>query len=611
VSAGGAAAVTGSPRGRHSRQARLEVRDLEVRSGRRGPAVVSGVSFAVRPGDVLGLVGESGSGKTTVALALLGHTRRGLSVTGGEIRLDGTDLLRLKPGELRRLRGATVSYVPQDPAAALNPALRIGYQLREVLRVHPGAGGDPQGRILEVMREARLDASPDLLRRYPHQLSGGQQQRVGLAMAFACRPALIVLDEPTTGLDVSTQRHILDTMRSLCRGYGVAAVYVSHDLAVVSELAAEVAVMYAGRIVEAGPASLLFPRPLHPYTRGLLASVPAPDAAGQLTGIPGQQPAPGHRGPGCTFAPRCDLVLDECRDREPEQVNLADGRAVRCWRAAEVAAGPPERPRLAAPAAAPPGATVLSVRDVSASYGSVPVLSGIGLDVPSGSCVAIVGESGSGKTTLARCIIGLHRNWTGEIALHGGPLAHRARDRPRLTLKQIQCVFQNPYTSLNPRKTVGQIVAEPVARFLGLPRREQTGRVVAALDDVSLGSGFLARYPDQLSGGERQRVAIARALVVEPDLLVCDEVTSALDVSVQAVIVELLRTVTARRHLAMIFITHNLALVRSVAQFAVVLRQGQVVEAGPAGQVLSRPGSDYTARLMADVPRLVRPGAGR
>jgi peptide/nickel transport system ATP-binding protein len=612
MSADGArAAVTGGSRGRHARPARLEVRDLEIRSGRRGPAVVTGVSFAVRPGDVLGLVGESGSGKTTVALALLGHTRRGLSVTSGEIRLDGTDLLRLKPAELRRLRGATVSYVPQDPAAALNPALRIGYQLREVLRVHPGAGGDPEARILEVMREARLDAAPDLLRRYPHQLSGGQQQRVGLAMAFACRPALIVLDEPTTGLDVSTQRHILDTMRSLCRGYGVAAVYVSHDLAVVSELVAEVAVMYAGRIVEAGPASLLFTRPLHPYTRGLLASVPAPDAAGQLTGIPGQQPAPGHRGPGCTFAPRCDLAVEQCRDREPEQVILPDGRAVRCWRVAEVAAGPPARLRPVPAAAAPPGTTVLSVRDVSASYGSVPVLSGIELDVPSGSCVAIVGESGSGKTTLARCIIGLHRNWTGEITLHGGPLARRARDRPKLTLKQIQCVFQNPYTSLNPRKTVGQIVAEPLQRFLGLPRREQTGRVVAALDDVSLGSGFLARYPDQLSGGERQRVAIARALVVEPDLLVCDEVTSALDVSVQAVIVELLRTVTARRHLAMIFITHNLALVRSVAQFAVVLRQGQVVEAGPAGQVLSHPGSDYTARLMADVPKLARPGAGR
>jgi peptide/nickel transport system ATP-binding protein len=585
---------------------RLVVRELEIRSGRHGPPVVSGISFAVRPGDVLGLVGESGSGKTTVALALLGHARRGLSVSGGEIRLDGVDLLRLKPGELREVRGAKVSYVPQDPAAALNPALRIGYQLRETLRVHAAVAGDPEARILEVMREAHLDATPDMLRRYPHQLSGGQQQRVGLAMAFACRPSLIVLDEPTTGLDVSTQRHILDTIRSLCRGYGVAAVYVSHDLAVVSELAAEVAVMYAGRIVETGATTMLFPKPLHPYTRGLLASVPTPEDARQLTGIPGHQPPPGHRGPGCAFAARCDLALDQCLVHEPEQVVIA-GRTVRCWRATEVAAGRPEGLPLAVAAVAPPAEAVLSVRGVSASYGSVPVLSGIDLDVPPGACVAIVGESGSGKTTLARCIIGLHRNWTGDISLQGGQLAHSARERPKRTLKQIQCVFQNPYTSLNPRKTVGQIVAGPLQRFLDLSRSEQTERVVGVLDDVSLSGSFLSRYPDQLSGGERQRVALARALVVEPDLLVCDEITSALDVSVQAVIVELLRTALAQRHLAMIFITHNLALVRSVAQFAVVLRQGEIAEAGPVEQVIARPSSRYTRRLMADVPRLARP----
>ena len=607
MSAGGSpVTVTGKGAAGRSGEFRLDVRELEIRSGRRGPPVVTGVSFAVRPGELLGLVGESGSGKTTVALALLGYTRRGLSVSGGEICLDGVDLLRLTPGELRQVRGAKVSYVPQDPAAALNPALRIGYQLRETLRVHAGIADDPEARILEVMREASLDATADMLRRYPHQLSGGQQQRVGLAMAFACRPSLIVLDEPTTGLDVSTQRHVLDTVRSLCRGYGVAAVYVSHDLAVVSELVAEVAVMYAGRIVEAGATTMLFPKPLHPYTRGLLASVPTPESAKRLTGIPGQQPPPGHRGPGCAFAPRCDLALDQCRVREPEQVVLA-GRTVRCLRVAQVAAGRTERAPLAPAAAAPQGAVALSLRGVSASYGSVPVLSGIDLDVPSRACVAIVGESGSGKTTLARCVIGLHQNWTGEITLQGVRLAQGARDRPKEVLKRIQCIFQNPYTSLNPRKTVGQIVAEPLHRFLGLSRSEQTERVVGVLDDVSLGGGFLSRYPDQLSGGERQRVAIARALVVEPDLLVCDEVTSALDVSVQAVIVELLRTVQAQRDLAMIFITHNLALVRSVAQSAVVLRQGEVVEAGPAERVLAHPSSRYTARLMADVPRLVRP----
>ena len=591
---------------------RLEVRDLEIRSGPRGPSVVTAISFAVRPGDVLGLVGESGSGKTTVALALLGHTRRGLSVSAGEIRLDGTDLLRLSPAGLRQVRGAAVSYVPQDPSAALNPALRIGYQLREALRVHhpgpaprPGRsspGGGREARILEVLREVRLDAGPGLLRRYPHQLSGGQQQRVALAMAFACRPSLIVLDEPTTGLDVSTQRHILETVRGLCQGYGVAAVYVSHDLAVVSELAAEVAVMYAGRIVETGPAATLFGRPLHPYTQGLLASVPVPEGGRPLTGIPGQQPPPGHRGPGCSFAPRCRIATGPCLDAVPEPAPVA-GRTVACLRAAEAGAARTE-PRQPAAPGGPPGPAVLSVRGLCARYGPVPVLSGIDLDVPAQACVAVVGESGSGKTTLARCIVGLHRDWAGEIALQGAPLARDARRRPVPVLRQIQCVFQNPYTSLNPRKTVGQIVAEPLQRLLRVPRDEHTGRVISVLEDVALGRRYLARYPDQLSGGERQRVAIARALAAEPALLVCDEVTSALDVSVQAVVVELLRAAAARRHLAMLFITHNLALVRNVAQLAVVLRHGEIVESGPAEQVLARPGTDYTAQLMADVPRL-------
>jgi peptide/nickel transport system ATP-binding protein len=381
----------------------------------------------------------------------------------------------------------------------------------------------------------------------------------------------------------------------------VAAVYVSHDLAVVSELVADVAIMYAGRIVEAGPAARLFGDPLHPYTRGLLASVPSTQGALRLTGIPGQQPPPGRRGPGCAFADRCGHARAACRTSQPAQV-LITGRLVACLRVAETAATPAARAPLAP--AATPGAVVLSARGVRAGYGGVPVLHGIDLDVPAGACVAVVGESGSGKTTLARCVVGLHRDWAGEISLRGTALPHAARQRSGPVLQQIQCVFQNPYTSLNPRKTVGQIVAEPLRRFLHLPRGQQADRVVSALEDVSLGAAFLSRYPDQLSGGERQRVAIARALAAEPALLVCDEVTSALDVSVQAVIIELLRGIQAERHLAMLFITHNLALVRSIAQFAVVLRQGEVAEAGPAGQVLARPGSRYTARLLADVPKL-------
>ena len=587
---------------------RLDVRGLEVRLGRTGPDVVSDVSLTVQAGQVLGLVGESGSGKTTVVLALLGHARRGLSISSGEVRVDGVDLLQLSAAQLRAVRGARVAYVPQDPAAALNPTLRVGTQLNEAIRVHPGAVEDPGGRIREVLQEAHLDSSPELLRRYPHQLSGGQQQRVGLAMAFACRPALIVLDEPTTGLDVSTQRHVLDTIRSLCAAYGVAAVYVSHDLAVVGGLVSDVAVMYSGQIIETGPTAKVFGDPLHPYTRGLLSAVPSPLQATRLTGIDGQPPRPGRRPAGCSFAPRCDYATEECRSQQPEPV-LIDARAVRCLRVAQVRESSTSvAAALGRAATAADEVPILSLRDVAASHGRRPVLSGVDLDVPAESCVAVVGESGSGKTTLARCIVGLHRNWTGDIRFEGAPLTAGTRDRPRQVLRRVQYIFQNPYTSLNPRKTIGQIVAQPLEQYLRLGYRERSQRTARALADVSLGADFLSRYPDQLSGGERQRVAIARALVVEPDLLVCDEVTSALDVSVQAVIVELLRGLQSEHRIAMIFITHNLALVRSIAQSVVVLRDGAVVESGPVGQVLDRPADPYTARLMQDVPKLT--GAG-
>jgi peptide/nickel transport system ATP-binding protein len=582
---------------------RLDVCDLEIRIDQAGADVVSEISLAVAAGEVLGLVGESGSGKTTVALALLGHARRGLRITSGEVRLDGVNLLALSPGELRAARGARVAYVPQDPSAALNPTLRVGPQVAEALRVHPGVVDDPAARALEVMKEARLDATPDLLRRYPHQLSGGQQQRVALAMAFCCRPSLIVLDEPTTGLDVSTQRHVLDTVRSLCRSYGVAAVYVSHDLAVVSGLVSQVAVMYAGRIVEIGPTAKVFADPVHPYTRRLLAAVPSPDRAEILTGIEGQPPRPGRRGTGCSFAPRCEFAVDQCRLAPPEPVPI-DGRAVRCIRAAEIRAQPVPRQAIARDQAGTGQAGVLSLRSVSARHGRRPVLSGVDLDVPPESCVAVVGESGSGKTTLARCVVGLHTSWTGEITFDGAHLEPGIRGRSKDTLRRVQYIFQNPYASLNPRKTIGQIVAQPLEELLGLSFSERSERAVSALADVSLSAEFLNRFPDQLSGGERQRVAIARALVVEPDLLICDEVTSALDVSVQAVIVEQLRRLQRERHLAMMFITHNLALVRSIADTAVVLRDGEVVESGPVDQVLEHPKNPYTEALIKDVPSL-------
>ena len=593
-----------------TRSPRLVVEDLEIVLAGSSADVVDQVSFTVQAGEVLGLVGESGSGKTTVALALLGYHRRGLEVARGKVILEGHDLLAMSDDDLRALRGAKVSYVPQDPASALNPALTVGLQLRETLGAHKDAGlTGASDRVTQVLAEAHLDASPEFLHRYPHQLSGGQQQRVAIAMAFACRPSLIVLDEPTTGLDVTTQRHVLDTIRSLCRSYGVAAVYVSHDLAVVGQIAQQVAVMYAGRVVELGPTERIFGAPTHPYTRALLRCVPSQDRSEVLEGIEGQAPRPGRRPRGCFFAPRCPDVLPACRESPPPVVALEAGsHLVRCVRAAEPAEMADSARIAHEGRTIATSAGTLEVRELSALYGTRQVLFGIDVHVGPEQCVAIVGESGSGKTTLARCVVGLHENWTGNVDFCGEPLTRGLRRRTKGNLQRIQYVFQNPHTSLNPRKTVGQIVEQPLDHFLDLSPKERERCVVAVLEDVSLSRDFLNRYPDQLSGGERQRVALARALVVEPELLVCDEVTSALDVSVQAIIIELLRRLQRERNLAMLFITHNLALVRSIAQTVVVLSEGSVVEQGPVEEVLERPRAEYTIRLLQDIPKLSETG---
>jgi peptide/nickel transport system ATP-binding protein len=582
--------------------ARLTVSDLRVRLGPDGADIVDKVAFQVQAAEVMGLVGESGSGKTTVALALLGYAKRGTSIAGGSVLVDGIDVLALSPNELQRVRGAKVAYVPQDPGAALNPGLRINTQLTEALRAHPSAVTDLEARVEEVLHQVSL--STDLLLRYPHQLSGGQQQRMALAITFACRPALVVLDEPTTGLDVTTQRRVLETVRELCRTYGVAAVYVSHDLAVVDGLASNVAVMYAGRIVEFGTVDQVFHSPQHPYTRALCAAVPSPEQARMLVGLEGQPPRPGRRLRGCSFASRCPYAMPACLDREPE-VRASDGRLTRCIRVGELGTTGNESEGELRPAATH-GSTelgILKVSGLNAWYGHAQVLHDFSCEVPERSCTAIVGESGSGKTTLASCISGLHRAYDGTIRFNGVEIPRVAKDRPRDVRRQIRYVFQNPYASLNPRQTVGQVIEQPLKRFFQLRRSERAARVAATLKEVRLGADVADAYPDELSGGERQRVAIARALVVEPTLLVCDEVTSSLDVSVQALVIELLRDLQKERGLTLIFITHNLSLVRSLADTVIVLANGRVVEAGQVGVVMDTPQHDYTIGLMQDIPR--------
>jgi len=588
----------------------VAVRNLRIELVSSGEDIVDQIVLEVTAGQVLGLVGESGSGKTTVGMALLGYCRPGGKVVGGEVVIDGRDLQGLRQGELRRLRGGTVSYIPQDPGTALNPALRIGRQLSEMLEAHSPSMSDDErdARVRESLEEVALPPSgvsvEDFLNRYTHQLSGGQQQRVAIAMAFANRPHVIVCDEPTTGLDVTTQARVLKTVRELCQEHDVAALYVSHDLAVVAELADHVAVMYAGRIVERGPRDVIFSTPRHPYTRRLLRAVPDLGGKRAVLGIPGRAPLPGNRPTGCFFEPRCDLAIDQCAKEFPAPTAYEGGKhLVCCYRADDA----PSAIRVASEPApmGPAGDVVLALQHIDASYGSHQILHDVDFEVRRNQCVALVGESGSGKTTTARCVAGLHRQYTGEIKLDDVTLGQSARARTAVARKRIQYVFQNPYASLNPRRTIGQTIARQLHLFPpegGTTRGNIGTKVAECLERVSLSREAASRYPDQLSGGERQRVAVARALAAEPALLVCDEITSALDVSVQAAIVELLRDLREQTGLSLLFITHNLALIRTIADKVIVMTEGRIVESGDTLDVFQRPQAEYTQRLLANTP---------
>jgi len=584
----------------------LVIDELRIDVASTGDDIVDEVSLTIAPGEVLGLVGESGSGKTTVGLAVLGHARKGAKLTSGRVEIGGRSMLGLNAGQLRRARGELVSYVPQDPGTALNPALRIERQVMEVLDAHAFGGSNEarRARLHEVMAEVLLPSDDDFLRRYPHQLSGGQQQRVGLAMAFACRPSIIVLDEPTTGLDVSTQAHVLVTVRDLCRTHGVAALYVTHDLAVIANLADRVAVMYGGRVVEQGPMAQLFADPAHPYTQHLIDAVPDMSGEREVAGLRGRAPSPGKRPTGCFFADRCEAATDVCLTSFPPEDVVADGHAVRCYHP-RTPVGRREHKgngsRRSVVTERPDAA--LALRAVCAGYTGQTVVHDVDLDVARGECLALVGESGSGKTTVSRSIGGLHHEWDGEILLDGEPLARSARDRTVAQRLKIQYVFQNPYSSLNPRRTIGDSVARPLA-IAKSPSTDSKRLVGEMLERVSLTAAYADRYPDQLSGGERQRVAIARALVSRPDVLVCDEVTSALDVLVQAAIVELLADLQRDLGLSMLFVTHNLPLVRSIAHRVAVMSEGRVVEVGATERVLVVPEQEYTKRLLADTPQI-------
>jgi peptide/nickel transport system ATP-binding protein len=573
-----------------------------------GEPVVEDVSFTVSPGEIVGLVGESGSGKTTTALALLGYTRRGVHVRGGTVEVGGQTVTGRDQRGLRGLRGKVVSYVPQDPGGALNPSLRIGDAIMDVLRAHR-SGSASEESVRTALSRVELGTDPRFRHRYPHQLSGGQQQRVTIAMASVCEPPVAVLDEPTTGLDVLTQDRILNELARLRDEDGMAMVYVSHDLAVVARMADRIVVMYAGRVVESGPADEVIERPRHPYTRALVAAIPDFRRPRWLRGIPGVSVGVGEWPSGCAFAPRCGHRQARCEEAVPRLEEAVAGHTVRCCRWTELALVEPQ-PRDARGEAAGSGAQrpLLGVDGLEAEYrsgrSSRPAVRDVSFSIEAGRCVALVGESGSGKTTIGRCIAGLHVPKSGRIVFDGADVAGAARSRPLDVRRRIQIVFQNPFESLNPRHRVGSSIERPLRVLRKLSRAEAEREVGELLDRVRLPRRLGNRFPVELSGGERQRVAVARALAAKPDLLICDEVTSALDVSVQAAVLELLQELQKELHLSMLFITHNLGVVACVADSVLVMDGGSLCETGLVGDVLATPANDYTRRLLSAAPSL-------
>ncbi len=594
----------------------LDASDITVsyRHEGRWLTAVRAAGFSLSANEVLGFAGESGSGKSTLVGQTLGYRHPNARIDSGRLLFRGRDVLGMDERDLRQLRGNRIALVPQNPTTSLSPGMRAGAQIAEVLTAHDFDGGRValRDRLAELFRLTGLDGVEGMARRYPHQLSGGQQQRLMIAMALACRPDVVVLDEPTTGLDTTTQKQVLDLLRRLKTTTRMSMLYVTHDLAVLSEIADRVGIMYAGQVVEIAPADVLYSAPRHPYTIGLLGSRPLPGApAGgrsePLRGLLRRDQLP----PGCPFQPRCAFSAPSCRDTPQALVEFAPGHAVACQRH-ELVAARTSAPRVAVapkPTDREAAAPLLELDGVSLGYRGGgflarprPVVRDISLAIRAGETLALVGESGSGKSTVARGISGLLSPLAGRIRYSGTPLAPLLRQRALAACRDIQYVFQNPDASLNPRMRVGRILEQPLEVFFRDDAATRRRKITAALESVQLDSTYASRYPDQLSGGERQRVAIARAMIVEPALFLCDEVLSALDVSVQAHIVELLDQLKRSRRIAMLFISHDLAVVRVLADRVAVLFHGMLVEEGPAAEVFAPPYHPYTLSLFNAVP---------
>jgi len=582
---------------------------------------VDGIDFAIAPGETLALVGESGCGKSATAFSIMRLLPENGSHPRGRIRFDGQDLLELPEPSMRHLRGNDIAMIFQEPMTSLNPLMRIGKQLAEPLIIHQGMDRRAADReAIDLLRKVGIPAPESRLADFPHQLSGGMRQRVMIAMALACRPKLLIADEPTTALDVTIQAQILGLIRDLQAETNMAVLFITHDLGVVNQIADRVCVMYAGRFMETGSREQVFGHMQHPYTRGLFASLPSQSTRGRrLCAIPGNVPALDALPSGCRFRDRCREAMPMCAERESADHEVAPGQRVACHlleangdRPRDPTAWQSREPAAAAVPAVPGDLLVVEklhtffpVRRglLRRQVAEVRAVDQVCFAILSGTTLALVGESGCGKTTVGLSILRLLDEAAGTVRFAGADVMAWSRRELRRGRRRLQIVFQDPFSSLSPRLPVGRIVGEALRVHLPhLGAKEVREQVVAALAEVGMGDELVDRYPHEFSGGQRQRISIARALVLKPDFLILDEPTSALDVSVQAQILNLLEDLQARHGLTYLFITHNLAVVRHLADQVAVMYLGRIVEHGDCEAVFARPLHPYTRSLLQAIP---------
>lgn len=615
----------------------LSVENLAVAYKVRGGEIeaVQNVSFELRKGESFGLVGESGCGKSTVAWSLVDFLGANGYVKRGNIRFMGEELTGRPTEELRQLRGNNITMVFQDPMQSLNPSMRLGDQLNEVLMIHQGVDkSEAWERSVAMLERVHMPDAANVMRRYPHQISGGQQQRVVIAMALLNNPALLIMDEPTTALDVTVEAAVLDLIAELREEFNTAILYISHNLSVVARVCNRVGVMYAGEMAEQATVREIFNNPRHPYTQGLIRCVPKlgeDKASSVLYPIPGRVPPPDQRPPGCVFEPRCDYARERCVAERPRLRELPDAfvgsdeiHKVSCHFSEEIVFEdwqPPEEMEIpvAAPSANGDGEQVILDVDHLKKYyeaqgGSlqdvlglrqprqVKAVNDVSFEVPKGTTLGIVGESGCGKSTLVKTIIGLEDTTSGEADFMGFDITKDLRAREEKLIEELQMVFQNPDSTMNPSYTVGQQIARPLRRFGKVSKAQEREEVIKLLQAVRLGANYYDRLPRQLSGGEKQRVGIARALASRPDLVLCDEPVSALDVSVQAAVLNLLLDIQREYGTTMLFIAHDLSVVRFFSDYVAVMYLGKIMEFGPASDIYAPPYHPYTEALLSAVP---------